>query len=131
VLRHLPLTPILVCAALLATTYFGYSTWKYVTHNYHLSDEEAAIRREIAELDQEHAQLVAVRDYLRSDEYVEYVARNVLGLVRPGETLVIVSSSAPPAPSPTPVPRLLQDGTEPWWKDLFVAPPLQPTPTAP
>ena len=28
-------------------------------------------------------------DYLKSDEYIEYVARNTIGLVRQGETLVI------------------------------------------
>ena len=103
-LTHLPLTPIVICAAVLAATYFGFSTWHYVTHNYRLAQEEEQLRRDIAELDQEHDQLVAVRDYLQSDEYVEDVARRILGLVRPGETLVIVSSSAPAVPTSTPQP---------------------------
>ena len=123
-IAHLPLTPILVCAAVLAATYFGFSTWRYVTHNFRLNDDEASIRRDIAGLDQEHAQLVAVRDYLRSDEYVEYVARSTLGLVRPGETLVIVSSNAPaPLTAATPTPGAAAPATpEPWWKVLFVDP---------
>ncbi len=127
---HLRFTPIIVGAALLAAAYFGYSTYYYVAHNYQLADEEASIGRDIAELDQRHTQLTAVRDYLRSDEYVEYVARNTLGLVRPGETLVIVSSSAPPVPTTTPSIGAVQD-TGPWWQDLFVRPEAAPTPTAP
>jgi cell division protein FtsB len=129
-LTHLPLTPIFVCAALLAATYFGFYTWHYVTHNYRLAQEEERLRRDIAVLDQEHGQLVAVRDYLESDEYVEDVARRVLGLVRPGETLVIVSSSAPPVATATPSANI-GIGAGPWWKDLFVQPELLPTPATP
>ena len=122
--------PIFVCIALLTATYFGFYTWHYVTHNYRLSQEEDELRRDIAELDQEHGQLVAVRDYLQSDEYVEDIARRILGLVRPGETLVIVSSSAPAVPTSTPEP---DNGTAvgPWWKDLFVQPEAAPTPATP
>jgi hypothetical protein len=35
----------------------------------------------------------AVRDYLKSDEHIEDIARRILGLVRPGETLVVVSGA--------------------------------------
>jgi cell division protein FtsB len=129
-MTHLPFAPIVVGAALLAAAYFGYSTYHYVAHNYQLADDEAAIEREIAELDARHAQLVAVRDYLKSDEYVEYVARNTLGLVRPGETLVVVSSSAPAAPSATPSASEERD-TAPWWQELFVGPEEAPTSTVP
>ena len=52
----------------------------------------------------------AVRDYLKSDEHIEDIARRILGLVRPGETLVVVSGALsaaslrrpPPPPSPSP-----------------------------
>ena len=131
-LPHPPLTPLLVCAAVLAVTYFGFSTWRYVAHNYRLHEDETQLRQDIAELNREHAQLVAVRDYLKSDEYVEYVARNTLGLVRPGETLVIVSGSAPPPPAavdpaatPTPI---LAAAPEPWWHELFVGDAPTPSP---
>ena len=71
----------------------------------------------------EHAQLIAVKDYLDSDEYVEYVARNTLGLVRPGETLVVVTGTDAPAPTVTVVGEGTRTGSEPWWWELFVAPP--------
>jgi len=127
-LAQLPILPVIVCAALLGLTYFGFSTWRYVAHNYRLSEDEASIKRDIARLEQEREQLIAVRDYLKSDEYVEYVARGVLGLVRPDETLVIVSSSAPPAPTPT-APITTGAAAEPWWRRLFVEPPPAATPS--
>jgi cell division protein FtsB len=122
---RLPLTPVVVCAAILAATYFAFSTWHYITHNYRLSRDENELRSDIARLDQEHQQLVAVRDYLKSDEYIEDIARRILGLVRPGETLVIVSSSAPPAATATPA---IDDNAPPgpWWQDLFVQPAVEP-----
>jgi cell division protein FtsB len=118
-------------AAALAITYLGFTTTRYVVHEYNLRQEQASLHREIAQLDRDHEQLVAVRDYLKSDEYIEDVARRTLGLVRPGETLVVVSSSAPtparPAPAATPGP--VHTPAAEWWKDLFVQP-AQPTPAA-
>jgi len=69
-----------------------------------------------------------VRDYLKSDEYIEYNARRVLGLVRPGETLVIVSSNAP-ATDATATPFSPDGGA--WWKDLFEPAPTPAPTTAP
>jgi len=119
--RLSPSTALIVCA-LAAIAYLGLTTARYVLHNYQLGDDEDSVRREIDQLDQDNAQLTAVRDYLRSDEYVEYVARRILGLVRPGETLVIVSGddAAESAPQSTAVAG--DDEARPWWKDLFLAP---------
>jgi cell division protein FtsB len=127
-LPHLPLVPLSICGALLALIYIIYTTAVYVKHEYDLQQEETRLQREIAQLERDRAYLVSVRDYLRSDEYIEDAARRILGLVRPGETLVVVSSSAPeisgdatPAPERTP--------GAPWWKDLFVQPQVAPAPT--
>lgn len=128
-MRHprLPLTPLVVCAAILAAGYLGFNAIHYVTHNYRVHQDEARLRAEIAALERDQEQLTAVRDYLKSDEYVEDIARRVLGLVRPGETLVIVSSSAPAAASPTPAAEPTAGGA--WWKDLYIAAAPAPTPT--
>jgi cell division protein FtsB len=130
-LPRLPLLPAIIGAALIAAAYLAFTTGSYVVHYYELRAEERALKREIAELDAEHRQLTAVRDYLGSDEYVEDVARRTLGLVRPGETLVIVSGTdasptpTPDASAPTPIP-----GDEDWWKALFVPEvPGTPAPT--
>jgi cell division protein DivIC len=78
-----------------------------------LSAEEQRARNEIRELERQEQELNALREELQSDGYVENVARNVLGLVRPGESLVIVTSSVTPTPTASP-----PDGgeTRPWWE---------------
>ena len=85
--------------------------------SYRLAGQEQQVRQEIAELQRQHEELVALREYLRSDEYIESVARGVLGLVKPGETLTIVSgpqgedAGAPAVESSRP--------NRPWWEELF------------
>ncbi len=128
---HLPLTPLVVGAAALAITYLGFTTTRYVAHEYTLREDQATLHREINQLDRDHEKLVAVRDYLKSDEYIDDVARRVLGLVRPGETLVVVSSSAPqPAATAPPATNAVRTPAAEWWKDLFVQPAPAPTPAA-
>lgn len=80
---------------------------------YRLTDDEDRLRADVAELRLQEQQLEQIREYLRSDDYVEFMARRVFGLVKPGETLVIVK--APPAPDSG------ADDTpgRPWWQDLF------------
>lgn len=123
-LPHLSLSTIVLCAAAVIIGYTAINTTRYVVHNYDLRRQESQSRAQIAQLDQNHAQLVAVRDYLKSDAYVESVARRMLGLVHPGETLVVVSPSQDGvAATATP-----QDtgAIEPWWKKLFVQPQATP-----
>ena len=126
-LPHLSLTPFLLLAAALSIGYLTFTTLHYVVHNYQVHHDETSVRADIAQLDREHGQLVALRDYLKSDEYVEEVARRILGLVRPGETLVVVSSSdnAHDAPSTAQPARTPGDA---WWKE-FVPPSVDVTPS--
>jgi cell division protein FtsB len=116
---RLPLVPAIIGTALIAVVYLAFTTGSYVIHYYQLRGEERALRQEIVDLDSEREQLTAVRDYLESDEYVEDVARRTLGLVRPGETLVIVSG-ADAAAAPTPAATAAANAHEDWWKALFV-----------
>ena len=111
---------------MLIAGFLAFSTARNVVRHYQLRQEERDLRAELRQLDADADELAAVREYLESDEYIEDVARRTLGLVRPGETLVIVSGSETVA-SPTPV---VQAG-EPWWKALFIAPAATPTPEPP
>ncbi len=106
---------ILVAALLFAAGYALYSAAGYVLRSYDLGRRETELRREVADLQRQRAELEALRAYLQSDEYVEYSARNLLGLVRPGETLVIVSG---PEPTPTPSPESGRP-RGPWWRELY------------
>jgi cell division protein FtsB len=80
-------------------------------HSQQIDSRKEALEQEIAQLEQDRAQLDALREYLQSDEYIEHTARTQLGLVRPGETGVIVVG---PTPTPEPI-----AADRPWWKGFF------------
>ncbi|MDP9236347.1 MAG: septum formation initiator family protein [Chloroflexota bacterium] len=124
-LPRLPIMPVVAFAAALAIGSLTYTTTRYFIHNYQLHQDEAQIRRDIAGLDSDHQRLLAVRDYLSSDEYIEDIARRTLGLVRPGETLVVVSGNGA---SPTTEPLAQHTPGAGWWKGLFPAPQPAPAP---
>jgi hypothetical protein len=66
------------------------------------------------DLERRYDRLTALKEYLNSDEYIEAIAREQLGLVRKGETGFVAISTVP---SPTPAP-----GEEPpslWWDVLI------------
>jgi len=81
-----------------------------------LAHDENAVRQEIVDLQGQRDELVAVREYLSSDEYVESVARRVLGLVKQGETRVIVTSPEADAEEP---PAEATPAGRNWWESLF------------
>lgn len=82
-----------------------------------LNREEQQLQREIRELREDHANLEAIRDYLLTNEYVEGAARRLLGLVRPGEELIVVSSSVTPTPSADESGE--EEGGLSWWEQLY------------
>lgn len=73
----------------------------------------AETQHEIAELRMQADQLAALAAYLDSDEFVERVAREDLGFVRPGEEAFAVE---------TPVRPGLRILHAPWWANLLPDP---------
>ena len=70
-----------------------------------MDEDEASLRQEVDDLAHRYDQLTALRDYWKSDEYIEWVARRELGLVRPGELgIVVISAVTPTPPSEPPQP---------------------------
>jgi cell division protein FtsB len=106
---------LLLVATLLVAGYLVYSAGGSLLHSYQLQGDEAQLRADIDELKAQHDQLQQVRDYLRTDEYVEFMARRVFGLVKPGEILVIVDA---PKHQTTAAPQDSPLG-ETWWQRLF------------
>jgi cell division protein FtsB len=81
----------------------------------HLSEREDRLEAEIAKLQQRYDRLEAFSQYLASDEYIEAVAREQIGLVRKGETSFAVISTGPsPAPDPD-----QPEEDELWWQNLI------------
>lgn len=59
-----------------------------------LQNQLVRIRREIAAMEARNEELEKQIEYLQSDEYIEKVAREKLGLVKPGETVYIMAEPA-------------------------------------
>jgi cell division protein FtsL len=96
------------------------ATGQKAVQNYRLNQESDGLRAEIVGLRTENLQLQQQIEQARTDAAIETIAREQLGLIRPGDhPLVLVDSGAPPpatlAPAPTPPPRPI------WrqWYDYF------------
>ena len=115
-LPRLSLPRVVLLLAALVVGYLLFSVASDVLLSHRLDRDEQRLQQEIVELRRHQRELEAIREYLRTDEYVEGVARRVLGLVGPGEMLVVVSSSAPTA---TPESSASERGDRPWWEALY------------
>ena len=102
---------LLLVAILVVSGYFLFTAGNNFVHSYRLAGDEARQEAEVERLRLQQEQLEQIREYLRSDEYVEFMARRVFGLVKPGENLVVVTAPAPPPQEESP------DLT--WWQRLF------------
>jgi cell division protein FtsB len=78
-----------------------------------LSAQEDRLQADITDLQDRYDRLVALEQYLKSDEYIEEVAREQLGYVKKGEVGFIAISSQPTA---TPAPG---EQTDLWWENLI------------
>jgi cell division protein FtsB len=86
--------------------YFIFTAASNTLQAIQIGQDESSLRQEVDGLAQRFDQLTALRDYWKSDEYIEWVARSELGLVRPGELGIVVISAVtptPPAEPPEPV----------------------------
>jgi cell division protein DivIC len=98
-----------VCSLALAG-YFGYTAIHGATQNHRLADSRIEAQRALAALEAKQQHILAVKQYVASDAYVEQEARRRLGWVRPGEVAFVVVS--PP----------VRDDAQPtgeWWERLF------------
>lgn len=115
-LPRLSLARVVILGAVLVVGYLLFTAAGEVLLSRRLSQEEQRLRQELTKLQRQQVELEAIREYLQTDEYIEGVARRVLGLVRPGETLVIVSSTVPPTPTPD---GFAQEEGRRWWEALY------------
>jgi cell division protein FtsL len=111
--------------ALLAVPILLYAlgaTGQKAIDNYRLNQQAEALRVEVLNLRSQNIELQREINEARSDAAVEKIAREQLGLVKPGDNALIIdpvpgAPAAPPAaPTPTPAPE-----PPPWqqWRDLF------------
>ena len=117
-LPRLSATQIAFVVAVVVVGYFAFAAVDDTLLSQRVNQDEQELRQEVAQLRQDQAQLESIREYLWTDEYVEGVARRMLGLVRDGEALVIVSSSATATPAPDVEP--VDEAGRRWWERLYI-----------
>src|SRR5947209_8511942 len=97
------------------------ATGQKAVDNYRLNREADGLRNEILGLRSDNIQLQKQIEQARTDTAIETIAREQLGLIKPGDhPLVLVSPSAQPPPAPTPVPSAPPPPAwRQWWDYLF------------
>jgi cell division protein FtsB len=118
-LRKLSATRVVFLIAAIAIVYFLFNGATQAIRSHQLGEEGQRLERDLRELQQRYRRLETLGDYLNSDEYIEAVARQQLGLVRPGERSIVVISTAP---TPTPAGgdgEEEEESQELWWEALI------------
>lgn len=100
---------LIVILSLPLQIYFGVSAIGGAVRVYQYQREIESLRADLARLDQRRQDLVDQQLYLQSDQYIEKVAREELGLIKPGDQAVVivpgdrpslpVDAAAKPAPA--------------------------------
>ena len=103
---------LILIAVLGVGAYLLFNAGSNLLNSYHLVNDETRLQNEVDSLQLDLEELQQVRDYLRTDDYIEYMARRVFGLVLPGETLVVVDA-------PEAQPEQAEAEDQKWWQRLF------------
>jgi cell division protein FtsB len=106
-----------------------------ITAGQPLQEAYLRVQAEIEDLKRQQADLIALRDYVRSDAYVEAWARDEGAMIRAGDVLVFPVPATGSQAEPTPVPlqpSVPVETTPPkpepwqvWWALFFDGPPPQ------
>lgn len=98
------------------------ATGQKAADNYRLNQEADGLRSEIVALRAENLQLQHDIEQARTDSAIETIAREQLGLIRPGDhplVLLAQSGQAAAAPMPAPAPTPPPGPTWRQWWDYF------------
>jgi cell division protein FtsB len=97
------------------------ATGQKAIDNYRRNQEADALRAQVIALRGENIQLQQQIELARTDPAIEAIAREQLGLIKPGDRpVVLISQSAPPAATPTPAPTPPPPPAwRQWWDYLF------------
>lgn len=97
------------------------ATGQKAVDNYRLNHEADGLRTEILTLRADNIDLQKQIEQARTDTAIETIAREQLGLIKPGDyPLVLVAQSAQPPPAPSPAPSTPPTPAwRQWWEYLF------------
>jgi len=105
---------VIVAVTVLVVVYFLVTGALNAVRSYQLRQQAGQLRTEIQDLQTRYQRLEALKEYMNSDEYIEAVAREQLGLVREGEISFVAISTQP---TPTPAPG--ENQPDLWWDVLI------------
>ena len=120
-----PVAHIMLLLSIPVLAYLAFAVGSKALDLYRLQERSAAIRHEIEALKDRNEALRRQIEYLRSDAAVENVARQQLGLVRAGDTAVILVSSSqgpdnlPPSAPPKEEAPSSRPNWQQWWEIFF------------
>jgi len=102
--------------------YFGLATAGKALQTYRYQQQEHRLRQEVGEMEARYQALAELKGYLESDAYLERAAREELGLVKPGETEVVIIAPSPASSGervPTPEGENPRPPWRQWWDFFF------------
>lgn len=115
--KHLPkpsTTRLILAATALVVVYFLVAAAFNLVRSQQLDQQQATLEADIQGLQARYDRLQGLQSYLDSDQYIEAMARQQLGLVLEGERGFVVISTLP---APAPIPGK-EDEPELWWDVL-------------
>jgi cell division protein FtsB len=129
--RTVPFTQIVIIVVATMAISMIVDFGRKATANYRVRREETRLEQEIAAERAQHEALLARREYVQMDEYIEQVAREELKWVKSGEIVVVpvpINRKPLPTPeaSPTPTQPLQREYQwQEWWALFFDRPPMR------
>ncbi|MEE8369617.1 MAG: septum formation initiator family protein [Dehalococcoidia bacterium] len=113
-LPHLSAARLILAATTLVVVYFLVAAAFNLIRSQQLDQQQAALETDIQSLQERYERLQGLQSYLDSDQYIEAMARQQLGLVQEGEPGFVIISTLP---TPSPIPGE-EDQPQLWWDVL-------------
>ncbi len=128
--REFPLAQFIAIIVLTISLFLVVDFARRTAATYRIKGEAARLEEEVRAIHARRQALEAQLNYVKSDAYVEEVARTQLKWARQGEIVVVVMATPMPVPPPTaegeaPPPENFVPRTpwEAWWSVFFDGPP--------
>ncbi|MCS6803329.1 MAG: septum formation initiator family protein [Chloroflexota bacterium] len=125
-MRTLPLTAtqVVLILTLPLVTYFGYGAARKAMEIHELRGRAERLRLEIEQLQARHLELTRQREYLKTEQFVERVAREELGFIKPTEIPIVVvvkPDAAATSRQAAPLPLDQRSNPQRWWDAFFAS----------
>lgn len=121
-----PFTKFIIIIEFILVSYLLYSLTKNIYNSYQVDSYIETFEKENALIEEENRRKNEDYLYFTSDEYIDKIAKQNLGLVNPGEEVIILSSNVPEEELPEEEANgnyakyAKMTNLEQWWNFFFV-----------